>query len=434
MDKGAEGATGVCPGMIAYIRPLWPGRQAAALYAIIGVNLAVTVALMPVLSRRLGQQGFGFYILSTVVATWLASLSDYGYLHGANRGIAACGNNLGQRRHFLMNAMRVKVTLLALFCVAFAITGRHWFAAAQSSLLPTLALLIALGVGIPWYHVAIGRSGGLAFCEISGRVISLVSSLIFVRRPEDIGAAVWCQVLGAAISSIGQHVLAWRPLKNVGSASMSPQSVLTTMRSDVGMFTFIAISGLFTKASLVLASVSMSPTAFGLLAGAERISRAAESLLWPLGSARGRELCAEIVGSKVTAGRNARDFLIKFFLLGLAIALVQAGTAAFSVPTLLGWQFSAAVMVLVVLSLRAPLLAISYALGLIWMVSHKKDKPFLGIVCVGSLAGLLSIPLAGPYGEVAVAISFIVTELMISLSLAGWIYARGPRMSHRTEQ
>ncbi|HTF67825.1 MAG TPA: oligosaccharide flippase family protein, partial [Edaphobacter sp.] len=239
--------------------------------------------------------------------------------------------------------------------------------------------------------------------------------LLFVRAPQDSWMPLTFRSGAALISVAASLAIAYRdtPL----SFPMLARA-LHSLRQGWSLFMLKGAVSLYTTGNVVLLGLLAGPNVVAIFAGAEKIANAAASGVNPIAQAFYPRISYLVAKDRRNAPRIARLSLLMTVGSGLLLGLTLLIGAPFLVHMLLGARFDQVVPVLRVLSVLPPLIAASSVLGIQWMLPLRLDKQFNWIILAAGVVNiLLSICLVPRYGQMGMASSVIVAEMIVTGSL-----------------
>ncbi|WP_426022813.1 oligosaccharide flippase family protein [Brevundimonas sp. PWP3-1b1] len=394
-------------------------RGAADAGLLYGAHVARYVApllLYPVLTRRLGPEGFGVYAAAVALALIVSVVVDYGLTLSGPRDIAGAveardvivGQALALRAVLVLPAVALGVGLAAIHPVLEGAT-------------PAVAMAILLGVGqgagLLWFFQGVRDPAPLAVVEVG---LALAATAVVLVWPAlDVGgvlavqaAGVWAGVVvGAVMLLRRQRVTA--PGRGFVRRALIEGGPLFLSRAAVVAYTGAAV--------LVVAALA-GPVQAAIYGVVDRMVAAAGSLMRPMAGLIAPRIAGLLVEDAETAFRTARWTLGLSLAAFVAIAGGLAVAAPILVPVLFGDGFGGAVDVLRLLAWMLPLVAVSQVLGLQVMTPLRMDRGFaltVGLGCVATLGP--AVLLAPSLGANGMAWARIVGEAAVVAACLVWL-------------
>jgi PST family polysaccharide transporter len=206
-----------------------------------------------------------------------------------------------------------------------------------------------------------------------------------------------------------------------------PSARLVVRTLGLGWSTFIYQGALsfYTVGNGFILGLFGSPAAVGYYVGAEKISKAFATMLFPITQAVYPRISHLASHARGDAARLARASL---FLVGAAGCLMGLGVflgAPLLVHVVLGPGFDSAVVVLRILALLPPLIAISNVLGIQWMLALGLDRLVNTVVISACVLNVtLALILVPRYQHVGMAVAVVASEALVAFGLYAMLRIR----------
>ena len=186
-----------------------------------------------------------------------------------------------------------------------------------------------------------------------------------------------------------------------------------TLKESSGIFVFRGGSGLYMQANAFILGLLVAPSMVGFFGGAERIVRAAISLLQPISQAFFPRVSHSVLKDTAEAGRLLR---LSFFWIG-GLGVVMGSTSFLAAPLLvnllLGPGYDIAIPILQVLSVLAPIIGVGTVFGIQWALPMGLEFQFSMLVLfAGVLNILLALILVPSLGGMGMAGSVVILSLI----------------------
>ncbi len=410
------------------------GKQAIqnllALYGVQLANYILPFLTLPYLANVLGATGWGSLAIVQSLSQYLNLLVEYGFALSATREVA---RNQGQRRFLSQILADVLGAKLILATIAVLI------AVAVARLVPNLgedSMLLGAGVfwaiaaafSPAWFFQGIERLRLVAALEVASRIAAVALIFMFVRSPSDAWRVLLIQGIGAAIASLISLMMAWR---EAGFALPSVRSSTRVIWAGGHMFFFRAAVSLYTVGNAFLLGLFVPPQQVAYFAGAERVVKALISLLDPLTRIIFPRLSYLISNSPASASKLSRKAIAFMSMSGIVLAVLVLISAPAITRIVLGSQFEEAIPVLRALALLIPLIAISNALGVQWMLAMKMDQAFNTIILTAGILNLcLALLIVPRFSYMGMAYVVVLVETFVTGGIAVYLWLSGKSPWH----
>jgi PST family polysaccharide transporter len=194
--------------------------------------------------------------------------------------------------------------------------------------------------------------------------------------------------------------------------------ICDAIREGWSLFVSKAATTLYVSANVPLLGLLCGPTVVGYFSAAEKVIRAAISLLYPLSQAvypRVTKLAADEPG-------NALQWSRRVIAVMAVVGAAMTGTLMFGAGLIIrlvgGMKFLPAIPVLQILSVVPFCVAISTVLGPLVMIPFGKDRAFMAILGLAGAANLLMSLIFAPLWKApGMALAVALSEVLVSLAM-----------------
>ena len=359
------------------------------------VNILYPLALLPIVARLLNPEGFGQLVFFLSLGTWGGITIIYGFdITGARAMVIDQAN---QSRiagtiwstQIVLAVMLLMVLVLALPFVRFFFEHPDLLALAWlSSLFQALTPL--------WFFRAHQRMRLLASFEVISRLSSLpILGVALYLLPDPATAMV--VFVGTHLTTL---LLTTRiALKNLGRVRLSTAGIGTQLKEAFPIFFSHVAYQVNSIGSVVILGLFATPATVGYFGAAERVIRAAASLLSVVPQALYPIMVAVF---HVDDGRV--DRMIWLSILAVAVGGAVGGAAIWilapwAVPLVFGSSYSPAIPLLQMMLVLPVIHGVAHVLGLQGLVAAGMTRIVAIVVGTGAVVGLvLAILLAPAYG------------------------------------
>lgn len=400
-------------------------HNAGALYAIQIAGFVLPLLTVPYLARVLRPTGWGAVVFAQSFAAWLSLVLEYGFNLSATRMIARRRDDHEYVASVVAGVQGAKWLLMV---PVLALSGLAWYAvpafrAQPEYLLWAVVNAAVYGLSPFWYFQGVEQMKKPALIEVAARIVATAGIFALVTRPEDGWVVLFLQ---ASTGVLWVGLTTWWMYRQVRFARPTVRASWEMLRSAAGLFVFRAASGVYTFANSFILGMLASRGAVAYYAGADKVVRAAISLLGPVSQA-----LYPRVSHLAASDHDRAGWLIRISLLVVGGAATVFGaciavTAPMIIRLLLGPEYEAAVPVLRLLAVLLPIIAVGTVLGIQWALPMGLDRPFSALVIgAGALNILLATILAPRFGPMGMAISVVAAESSVVIGLLFLIRSKG---------
>lgn len=391
--------------------------NALALTALQVVSLLLPLASIPYLARVLRPEAWGAVLIAQSLAIILTMLLEFGFNLSATREVARSRDDASAVARVVANVTAAKALLLVMCALGGAI---GMLFVPQLSAHPgfvLLALVIALSQGMTptWYFQGVERLPVFTATELAGRLLMTAGIFATVRAPSD----SW-QVLAwqACFSAVACAINLRRMYKDVAFVAPSAHGAWDALRMSWGLFLFRATVSLYTTANVIILNIFVSSAQIALYGGAERLSKALLGILGAVPQAVFPRISHLVKADRDAAKRLARISATVTVGTSILLCVGLIVAAPLVIRLVLGAGYEGSVPLLRLLALLVPIITISGALGIQWMLPLGMDRPFMRIVAI---AGILNVALgsflSSQFGALGMSCAVVASELFVTAAM-----------------
>ncbi len=388
-------------------------KAVPALFAIQGLQYLIPLLTIPFLMRVLGLDRWGQVALLITFGQLVLILLDYGLHLSATQ---AAARRAGDSR--ALAALFGAVTVAKLIVAAAGLplillaAGLIEHVGDDPQLLAWALAAVLIQAHDPlWYFLATNQTNRIAVLTVTARMVAVIIMLITIRTPDDAWIyfasqmAAWLAVVCAGI---------WYARRQTGFAWRHLWGGTAVLREGCRIFQLYAGSSSFDYLVPLALGAVTDPTSVGLFVGAEKLARAAASLLTPFRNALFPQMSRLLAEAQPEARLLLRWALVRMGGLAVAASFTLLLGADPLVPLLLGEAARPAVPILQILSLLPLLLTLNGLIGVQWMIPAGRAAALRNIyIATGMLRLLLCVLLAGSLDAPGAALAVISSELSV---------------------
>lgn len=395
-----------------------------SLYWVQLFTYALPLLTLPWLTRVLGLDGFGQLVFSTAINAYFILLTDYGFNFTATRAIALAGDDRSARSAVFWTTLSAKLLLATLGVVVL------WLLTRVSDQLATHATLLLTGyvavVGSAltplWYFQGTERLKVFSTITIGVRALSVVALFVFVRKADDLLAAM---VITAGVSVVvaAACLLLLARERTLQFVPVSLGGIRAALLDGWQLFASTTAISLYTTANTVVLGFLAGPAVVGQYGAAERLIGAAQGLVTPLTQSVFPRVSRLMHESRSEAFALLRRLLRLQGVATLALSVLIFASAPYVVALLYGADFAGAVPVLRWLSLLPFLVGLSNVFGINTLLPLGMKRTFSAIlVGAGVLHLLVLFALIPMFSATGAAMAVLLTECAVTLVMAAVLW------------
>ncbi len=391
-------------------------RAVPALLALQGLQYLVPLITIPFLVRVLGLEQWGQVAQLMVLSQLALILLDYG-LHLSATQDAARLSNKPDALARLFGAVTMAKILISLVWLPVILTTAVWLTPLSISdplLLWALATALLQAHDPLWYFLGTEQTRQITVFSIALRLAMVGVMVVGIRGPDD--AWIYFATQGAAWLGIVSAGV-WMVKKQTGLAGGHLRGGITIVRDGRNIFYLYLGSSSFDYLVPLALGVVADPVSVGLFVGAEKLARAAASLLSSFRSALFPQMARLMTESSQSAATLFRWAFVRVGGLAALGSLALFFSAEWIVPQLLGDAAAAAGPILKMLSPLPLLLTINSLIGVQWLLPAGRAAALRNIyIGAGLLRLLLCGLLASILGALGAALATIAGEVCVLIT------------------
>ena len=392
-------------------------RNALALYGVQVCRKLLPFVSIPYLARVLGPSAWGRVAFVQAFSEMLVLIIEFGFTLSATREIARERDSREACSGIVAGVLGAQ-TLLALLAIAAAAVAYLTVPElrADARLVPAgLVYAVAQGLAPLWFFQGIERMTVAASLEVAGKALALIGIFVFIHSPSDDWKVLALQASAPAISTLLGLVIVFRIVQlRLPTLAL----IRATYKAGWPMFIFRSGISLYSVANAFTLGLFASPSQVAYYASSEKIAKAVYGLLNPIREAlypRLSHLAAHAEGEMMRLAKLGAAIMGAG---GIVLGLGLFAFAPWIVHTLMGPAFEPAIPVLRILALLPPIISVTDAVGVQWLLPHGHDQAAIRtIFCGGVLNLLLAILLAPRFAHIGMAVAVVTSELVVCLAM-----------------
>lgn len=390
-----------------------------ALYAAHGARYLFIIITLPYLANILGPQNFGVLLFFQSLGLIVSQIVEYGFAYNGTRLVSQSRDDKSFLTSFLSSVLLSQV-IVFFVCIVFISILYYLSDIFGNSKLLIFTLLASFfqSVSLNWFLRGLGKAVLVAKLEVLAKTVALCMVFLLVKSQNDIANVMLAFLIGNVIA----FVLSFWAISSLVSPKLAKfRDSLLVIKEGWNAFLVRAGGSILSDGNVMVASLVLNPTAFGLFAGIYKIVSAVRGLFVPL---------VDALFPYFTRSNNHEDIgiLVKKFapvllVIGASLSLLIFLFAEMLIRLLLSDEFLSAAPALKIFAILPFIIAIVHGFGTQWLVALGKEKIYSKIVIVSGLIGLCftyvltkSIGMNGAI--VSILLSYALIAFVVSLMFA----------------
>jgi len=387
------------------------------------VNYIFPLILVPYLTKTIGIELYGQYVLSFSIYTYCLLLVNFGFDFSATKLISINRDNKLKIADILTNITISRIifaffTSLVIILIVFFIPKLT-----DNKLLYLLGLGIIWGQALTplWLFQGLEKMGYITIINLLTRIISTVLIIIFIRSPERFYFINLFQSIGYLISGLVSLILIQKYL-GIDFIRPSIGQVKYYVLDSWNIFLSTLSMSFYRGANIIILGLTTNYTMVGQYAAIEKVIKAMQSLIVPLAKA-----LFPFFGRKLNTSKKIRTGFGKFGKIYASLLLLLTITLYILGPYLLIWylgkSFISGIIIFQVLLPVILLGGLNYYLGIIGLINLGMDKYFSKAVFITGIFSLAMCYILSSYwGPIGAAIAMSSSEFLLLILIFRKIY------------
>lgn len=381
---------------------------------------------IPYLVRVLGIEYFGLIAFSGAIIGYFVIITQYGFELTAVREVSINKENKDKLIEIFSSVMTIKIIMLFItFLVLLLIT--FFFEKFEFEKLVyflTFGMVIGDVLFPRWFFQGIEQMKYITYINVISRIVFTALIFVFVTSQEDFYIVPILNSLGVIVGGVYSIYFIKKKFDIKFKFQTWERIKFYLIDSWYIFISHIGIN-LYTNALTIILGFFAPLSVVGYYSAAEKLIRAVISLSRPIYQTVYPHIMSLMKESEDKALSFIRKVVIYSFLFSLLVSLLIFLLSDFIVNILYGNDFKLTILLLQILSILPIIVGLSNITGVQVMMAYDLKKEFSKIIVViGFLSLLISIPLTYFYQSIGVAISSILSELFILISINIFLYKK----------
>lgn len=410
-------------------------HNAAFLMLVQAATLLVPFLTLPWVLRALQPAAFGRFAFYQSIAQYFIILVEFGFYLTATKRIAELRWDTVRRTQYFWTVQAAKTMIAAVVGAILAVVLLIVPLPPGDRLLMIASLATIIGTVLTpmWLFAGMERMGFISTSVIISRVAMVPVTLWLVRSPTDAWIAAAIVSAGNVLAGVIALLLVWQSRLVTRWYLPCWSEVLASYRDAWHLFLSNGATSLYAAANPVLLATVSSSTQVGLFGAADRIRQISLGIVPPISNAFYPHISRTMASDRAAGLRLARRLLTLFVGLTAAVSLVLFAVAPMVVDVIMGPGYEGSILVLRILAAVPLLVGVSTCLGTLTMLPLGLTRQYSRILLWCGLGNLCLLPSLGTtFGAVGAAISLVMTELAVAISMLATVMLHGFRLGGRS--
>jgi polysaccharide transporter, PST family len=388
------------------------------LYALLGLNYLVPLAVLPYLVRVLGVERYGLLAFAQAFAQYFSILTDYGFNLSATKQVAILQNDRERVAQLFWSVMAIKIAFMivgmVLMAIIVAVVPR--FRADAGVYAVAYAAVIGSVLFPVWLFQGMEQMRHISVVSGITKMLSAALVFVFVHHRSDYLLALAIQSAGVLIAGIVGFRKAvvhfkltyYRPLRS---------GLISALREGWHLFLSTAAISLYTNTNVVLVGLLAGNAEAGYFGVAEKLIRAVSGSIAPIAQA----LFPHVNSLASQCTKTARRFLSRSLRWMAVLTFVPSAALLLFARQIALLCFGAiapeSVLVIRWIAFLPFLIGLSNIFGIQSMIPFGLERQFSRILIVAGLLNIvMAVPLIHWFAAEGAAASVLITEAVVTLA------------------
>ena len=389
---------------------------------------------LPYLTLVLGPEKFGLTQYAISLITYFQFFTDYGFNLSATRELAICRDDNQKISQIFSSVMFIKLCLCILSFIILLLIVMFIPKFNEDSYVYILTFGMVIGYMLfpTWLFQGIEYMRYTSILNIIGKIVFTVLIFIFIHDTTDYMLVPLINSLGYILVGILGIYIALTKF-NIKITIPSIRDIKYHLREGWYVFISTIAINMYTTTNTFLLGLLTNNTLVGYYSIAEKIILAVNGLLNPISQALYPFISRTV---KTDDKTRSIEFIRKITKIMTLVGIVlSAGLFIFAKPIILllfGQSYVNSVIILQIISIVPLAVSLSTVFGDETMLTFNYKKAFTSIVMIGGIIDIvLGIILITLMKEIGIAISFVTTEIFITIAMFIFLQRKGIKIINR---
>jgi len=379
--------------------------------------------ILPIVSRRLGVDGFGILVFFMNLSMWLSLFIQYGFeLTGIRHAVLYEKKRWCEQGSVIWAAQALlSAAALALIAALFpfiSIIHEHAYIALLSWISAVLQAVVPR-----WYFRAAQRMGLMAALESGPKILTVPLLYWAMKLKPDPALAYTILVSGYAFTLIPA---AWICLQAIGGLGrVQWRSIVVRLRVDFPIFFSQVAASLYYATNVLLLGLFVTPANVGFFGAAERIVRSIVTVNASLPQTLYPITVKLFDNDHKAANRTVWVSAAILGLVGAVLAIAVYVLAPDVIMILLGRGFEPVVKITRILALTIPLFGVGHVVAVQGLVALNEGFYYAVVTTFGGVLNVaLAFILVPRFGIDGMAAGLVISVFAITIGFCVMYFVR----------
>ena len=378
-----------------------------------GLNLLIPLLTIPILSRVLGPEEYGVYLLIITIVMFGYTFIDYSCNYVGVRQLSQANSKAEQSEIFINHfCYRLLFTFFYVLCAAIVALFLYEQQIVMLVLSISLPFLIGYALTNAWFYIGTANIYMLACLSVVAKLVHLAVILLYVKGPQDLTLALHSLSVPTLLVGCILFCLIYKDYAiSTVSLSYLYSNAVTELKNGSNVFIGLLAPNLYNAIPLIIVAAFYSKLDYALLASAIKVA----GVIFIVQNILAKALFPIL--SKRNKGNLSKVLMINLFVaISLLISLLILGE--WLIISFLGEQYLGAYSYLVIMAVSAIFIGVANTYGQGYFLANGKDKQYRKITVYSSIiSGLIMLICIYWLDLLGFVLGMLVARFLLAASL-----------------
>jgi PST family polysaccharide transporter len=383
------------------------------------IKFIIPLMTFPYLTRVLGVEGFGLFVLLTAIIGYGTMIVQFGFDLSATAEVARIKDDKNKLSEFAYRIIFVKILLciITLIIIHTVIKINVSSDSVYNQIIYFYPAIIGAVFFPSWLFQGLEKMKVMAMILLIGRASTIPFVFVYVNSSQDLYLAGLFQSIAVVISAI-ISIFFIKKEKLLNAPNFKNKEIYKTLSDGWALFLSSVSYSMYSTATPLIIGFLSGPAAVAYFNIAQTIKNVALNLMAPI-----YQSIFPRVNALMESNINlAKDFIAKYLVISLILGFFGVSVLIIFPELIItivsGDEYIAASPILIILAISILFSIMNNFFGLQTLIPFGYQNVFSKIVIIAGVLGLaLTFILTGFYDSFGAAIAILLTEILVLILL-----------------
>ena len=375
------------------------------------LNTCLPLITAPYLARTLGAKQLGIFSYTSSIVTYFILFAMLGTVNYGTRSIAIVKDDTKKRSKVFCEIyiLQMVITLIAIVSYIFYL-NYHCNENIYIAKLQTISIISCL-FDISWLFFGLEDFKRTVTVNFFFRVITVITILMFVKKPEDL----WIYTLLMLVGTLAGQIVLWAcAVKYIKIVKVSVNEVVKHLKPNILLFIPLLAMSVYHTMDKTMLGIFSNYEQSGFYYNADKVINIPLCVINGIGTVMlPRMTTLYGTGKRENGDKLFIKCIEAIGMLGVAMTFGIVAIAKEFVPFFFGKGYEACILLTVVLSPVLVIKGLSNTARIQYLIPLKMEKVFTNSVIIGAIVNLICNCILIPkYGAMGAVIGTLLAELV----------------------